>query len=636
MNIIWQETIFSDGSSNFVSNPKPTLNEKVTFSFRICKNAKVEKAFFEANPKGEIYYHKMSKTKEDNFFAYYSIEYKIEVKKLIYKFLIMIDGKGYYYDQFGLSRQDRANFFAFKIVTDGDYSSWSPEAIFYQIFPDRFNRVGDNKLDDREVKIFLEDKSVREGKRVLSKWNDPIIKHTRVSDSEYTIQYYGGNFNGIREKIPYLKELGITAIYLNPITKARSNHRYDVEDYLTPDPLLGTEEELAAMIKALHNNGIKVIFDGVLNHTGIFHLWFDHLGEAEPKGAFASKTSPYIDFYYFYEHPYKFESWMGSRILPQLNLANKQVIGKLLTDKDSAVKKWLKKPFSIDGWRLDTASILGKFPLNKVDEEFNKALHKAIKEENKDAYIVGESFYDPEELVSYDKYEATMNYRGFMTPIIKWLTKISYFLTVPREDGRFELKLSAREMLKQLDNIRNSLNFQNQIRMYNLLDSHDVPRFYTQIGKDFNKFKIALSILFTYIGIPAIYYGDEVGMEGEGDPDCRRPMIWDEKKQDEKILKLYKELIAFRKENKALVYGSYINIFTSKKMFAFARFLEDEVIITAASNSDKMKYMSMLLTPLGIKSGTFVNIYDGKSYKVENYVLKIQLKKYDSMILVRQ
>ena len=634
MNIIWQETIFSDSSSNFISNPTPALDEKVTFSFRINKNRELEKAFFVANPKGEIYYYKMSKTKEDNFFSYYSVEYKIEVKELIYKFFIVVDGKGYYYDKFGLSMQDRGDFFAFKIITDNDYSSWSPEAIFYQIFPDRFNRVGNNELDDRKVIFILQDKRVIEGKRVLSNWDDPIIKNTRISDGEFTIQYYGGNFNGIKEKVDYLKELGITAIYFNPINKGRSNHRFDVEDYLTPDPLLGTEKELESMIKTLHDNGIKVIFDGVLNHTGVFHKWFDHLGETEPKGAFASKTSQYIDYYYFNEHPYKYESWFNYGTLPQLNLANKQLIGRLLTDKDSAIKKWLKKPFAIDGWRLDTASILGKFPLNKVNEEFNKTIHKSIKDENKDAYIVGETFYDPKELVDYNKYEATMNYRGFMLPLVKWLTKITNLLTIPREDGHLKLKFSAKEMSKQLDDIRNSLDFQNQIRMYNLLDSHDVVRFWTQINKNFNKLKVALSILFTYIGIPAIYYGDEVGIEGEGDPDCRRPMIWDEKKQNKKIFKLYKDLITFRKSNKVLVYGSYINIFVSKKMFAYARFMDNKIIITAVSNSKKIKCMSMLLTPLGIKNGTFVNIYDGKEYKVDNYVLKIELKKCDAMILV--
>ena len=306
-----KKLVFSDGSSNFLSNPNPKLKESVTFSIRVSKKVTPSKVFLSLNPKGEVFFYSMQMTKEDKHFKYYTANYIMGSKKLIYKFYLIIDNKEYFYTAYGLYDYEIPDIFSFTLFADCDYSSWTPESIFYQIFPDRFNRVGETKLDDREYSLKVDDK-VYHFKKQLSDWNDPII-HNHFK--ERIIQFYGGNFNGIRNKIPYLKELGINAIYLTPIFKARSNHRYDIEDYLKPDPLLGTEEDLALLIDELHKNGIKIIFDAVLNHTGVNHEWFDMFNEHKKGGAFLEKGSQFRDYYYFNEESDHYESWMDCKIL---------------------------------------------------------------------------------------------------------------------------------------------------------------------------------------------------------------------------------------------------------------------------------------------------------------------------------
>lgn len=624
-----KKTIFSDSSPNFISNPSPRLNETIDISIRLSKKVNVEKMFFVLCPKGEVFYQTMKKTKEDDFFVYYTASYKMVSKKLIYKFFMIIDKKEYYYTAFGLFPYEVSDIFSFSLFSDTDYSGWTPEAVFYQIFPDRFNRSGETSFNNRDYEVKSGNK-VYKSKRVLCDWNTPI--ETKYG-GEHKIQFYGGNFNGIREKIPYLKELGITAIYFTPIFEARSNHRYDIEDYMKPDPLLGTKEELAELIEAAHQENIKIIFDAVLNHTGVHHPWFDMFDEHKKGGAYSNKESEYRDYYYFHKHPDNYESWMDCKILPQLNLSNKDVTDKLINNEDSVIKHWLKPPFSIDGWRMDTASILGKYPVEQTDIEFSKDLHKAIKSVNKDAYILGETFYDSKQLIDIDRYEASMNYRCSMSPLKKWLTGKVNFMSIPRGDETHFVEFDAKKALSQMKNARVVLPYQNQIRMYNLLNSHDTARFWTEIKKDYNRLKIALSILFTYTGIPALYYGDEIGLEGEGDPDCRRPMIWDKEKQDMKINKLYKDLISLRKNSKTLIYGSLIELSTKQNVLSYGRFLENDRIITICNGDDREKDIEISTLPLGITEGEISDFYTGKKYEIKDSKLTIKLLPLESLIL---
>ena len=464
----------------------------------------------------------------------------------------------------------------------------------------------------------------------LYEWDEPVEKNGM--DSE-VMQYYGGNFSGITSKLDYLADLGVTAIYLTPIFKARTNHRYDTEDYMTPDPLLGTEEELSEMISEAHRRGIRIIFDGVFNHTGLFHKWFDHLGE-NGSGAFSNPDSPYKDYYIWHHYPYGYESWFDCKILPQLNLENNALRDELLHKEDSVIKKWLKPPFSIDGWRMDTAHILGKYPAQSIDDEFNRELHSAVKAVNPDAYLMGETWYDSTHFVGDGKYEAAMNYRGFMQPLKIWLTGKMSFLSDPRGHEQHNVNYTAAQALAQLFRIRTTLPFQNQIRMYNLLDSHDTERFWTLLDCDFAKLRIALTILFTYIGIPAFYYGDEIGMEGGHDPDCRRPMIWDESKQNHEINALYRSLIALRKNHQVMTFGSCLDLYADESILSFGRMLGNDYVITVCNGSAKQRIVNIPTAQLCGDGTRLTDFYTGTAYETKNGSIEVTLPPWGAGVLM--
>lgn len=639
MSINWKKTIYSDSSQNFVSNATPKLGDTITISLRIYKKTKVEKIFLLAWPHGEMFNYRMkknkiNKNKKNDFFKYYSVKFKIDVEIFRYKFMLIVNGVEYFYTPFGLHTGDVPENFSFVIESNTDFSSWSPQSVFYQIFPDRFFRSGETKLSDKKCIIKLKNNKTYTLKRKLFKWDENILEDNPYE--AHTMQFFGGTFQGIKEKIPYLQDLGVTSLYLTPIFESRSNHRYDIDDYSKVDQLLGNEDNLVDLIKSLHKNKMTIIFDGVLNHTSLYHKWFDHLREHKIKGAYRNGDSKYTNYYYKEDNSLGYSTWMGSIILPKLKLSNREVREELLHKKNSAIKKWLKKPFNIDGWRLDTANILGKFESKHFNEQFSEELHTAIKEENSDAYIVGENFFDPVDLIGKNKYEGAMNYRGFFSPIAKWLTNEIYYREIPRKHGHSKIKFKAKDASKQIHRLLASIPFQHQLRMYNLLNSHDTPRFLTVIKKDYNKLKIGVTMLFTMIGIPSIYYGDEIGIEGGGDPDCRRPMIWNKKKQNLKIKNMYKKLINLRKEKKSLQYGSFLILYNKNNILSYARFLDDEVIIVVCNGSNSKQKIDLPLIRLGIKSAQFIDFFKEEKVTINKYKLPLELENYESIILIKK
>ncbi len=629
MPIPYSNTIFTDASENFVSNPTPRLNEEVTFSIRMSDKIQPDEVYLICWPTGEVIYNLMRHSRTECGFAYYSVTLLMNHRIFDYRFVIL-KGRNYtYYMPQGCFDTEPADFYSFRIVADSDYSQWTPQAIFYQIFPDRFARGRQTMPDGRAFTLKQPHKTETMTPH-LSEWDEPVDLESWKNE---TIQYYGGNFSGITSKLDYLADLGITAIYLTPVFKARTNHRYDTEDYDEPDPLLGTKEELSEMISEAHRRGIRIIFDGVFNHTGLFHKWFDHLCETG-SGAFSNPDSQYKDYYIWHHHPYGYESWFDCKILPQLNLENAAVRDELINKEDSVIKKWLKPPYSIDGWRMDTAHILGKYNADSFDDMFNRELHSAVKSVNPDAYLMGETWYDATHFVGDGKYEAAMNYRGFLQPLKMWLTGSMSFLSAPRGHEQHNVNYTAAQALAQLCRMRTSLPFQNQIRMYNLLDSHDTERFWTLLNCDFGKLRIALTILFTYIGIPAFYYGDEIGMEGSHDPDCRRPMIWDKSHQNGEIAALYRSLIALRKNHQVMTFGSCLDLYADDDILCFGRMLGNDYVITVCNSSDKQRSVNIPTAQLCGDGVKFTEHYTGGTYTAQGGQVSVTLPPWGAGVLV--
>jgi len=370
--------------------------------------------------------------------------------------------------------------------------SWVRDAVFYQIFPDRFR----NGRDDNDPP----------GTRP---WGEPPTPHS----------FFGGDLWGILEKIDYLEALGVTALYLTPIFRASTNHRYDTEDYFEVDPALGGNEALKVLVEELHRRGMRLILDGVFNHCGTGHPFFRAANEQ-------GKNSPYWDWFVWEEEKPGYSCWAGCENLPEWNHDNPAVRDYLL----SVVRFWLKE-YEIDGWRLDTVEYL--------PPDFVRDIYRAVKEVNPEAYVLGEVMGLGTPWFRHRALDGVMHYR-------LWEGLVRFFAEESWDAPRF---------VRYLWHIWRSYPSWANYSSYTLLGSHDKPRFLTLAGEDERKLLLAAAFLFAYPGSPAIYYGDEVGLVGGEDPDCRRCFPWDRVSPAHPILATFKMLVSLRKEEEAIRRG---------------------------------------------------------------------------------
>lgn len=432
--------------------------------------------------------------------------------------------------------------------------SWLEDTVFYQIFPDRFYN-GDVT-------------------------NDPFPL-TPWGEKPQLNNFFGGDLAGIIQKIPYLQELGVNALYLNPIFDAPSNHKYDIRDYLRISPEFGDFKTYLRMVRELHVSGIRLILDGVFNHTGDQFWAFRDLMRR-------GMESPYHKWYNCHQYPVRqypcpnYECWWGIGSLPKLNYAEESVIRYILR----VAAFWTLT--GIDGWRLDVP--------NEVTPEFWPLFRRLVKALNPEAYIVGEIWEDASFWLQGDMFDSVMNY--CLRDLI-----ISFFA---REE------ITAADFDHGLAQLRARHSPKVTAGMFNLLGSHDTPRFLTICQGKKERMLLALLFLFTYPGVPVIYYGDEIGMTGEKDPDCRKTMIWDESKWDKEIFGAVKRLIRLRKEKSALQRGEIQTVLAGHNgVYGYWRTYGREKMLVLFNRSDKMHYVTLPL-PAGLE-GNWRQIYPGVS-----------------------
>lgn len=412
----------------------------------------------------------------------------------------------------GFTRFPPARLEQFAIDLPDAGPQWVADQVFYQIFPDRFARSAARDADQDAVYYHH-----AAGREIVRKaWDDPLTGEAGGST------FYGGDLDGISEKLPYLKQLGVTALYLNPVFAAPSVHKYDTEDYRRVDPQFGGD---AALLRLRHNTqraGMRMILDGVFNHTGDSHPWFDRHQQGSG-GAGHDPDSPWRDWFTFSEEG-QAHNWLGYASLPKLDYRSTSLVNEIYAGEDSIVRHWLKAPWSMDGWRLDVVHMLGEGGGARNNLQHIAGITLAAKQAQPEAFVFGEHFGDARQWLQADAEDAAMNYRGFTFPIWGFLanTDISY-------DPQ---KIDAQTCMAWMDNYRAGLSHQQQLRMFNQLDSHDTARFKSLLGKDVARLPLAVVWLFSWPGVPCIYYGDEVGVDGNNDPFCRKPFPWDPALQD--------------------------------------------------------------------------------------------------------
>lgn len=461
--------------------------------------------------------------------------------------------------------------------------NWVQDSIFYQIFPDRF-ADGDKSNNPPNV---------------LPWGTAPTIQG-----------FQGGDLRGIIDRMYYLVNLGINAIYLNPIFLSSSNHRYNTADYYQVDPKLGSMREFKVLLDVAHRNQIKIVLDGVFNHCGRGFFAFNDILENQ-------NSSPYSSWFHIKKYPVDayspgdavdYQAWWKFKSLPKFNTGN-PLVRKYIFD---VARYWIEQ--GIDGWRLDV-------PGEIDDDSFWLQFRQVVKGVNPDAYIVGEIWDGNPRWVGESHFDGLMHYpiRDLILDLLREKIK----------PGKFVHGLSEWYYKYPLE---------NSFAMYTLLGSHDTERYFTVVGRNLDKAKLGSLIQFTFPGAPAIYYGDEIGLEGGKDPDCRRAFNWDETKWNNELRLWLKTLVDLRKQNIALRRGTF-NVVMSDDVNGVCGFLRsdsEQVLLIMINASPTEREIVMDLTSIGWETaGEIKNLITPDKFPISQGKVTVKLPAWNGCILAK-
>ena len=569
----------------FLLNSEPLTSKTSGFSFQEKQPTREEcctptqNAFLRLNRDGEnAELFEMTKTE---FGWHISLEFQ-EIGLYYYSFYIVNEGNISCGDmEMGYLSENAHGFLL--TVSSEDYQTpdWFKGGVMYQIFPDRFCKVG--TMPDIKGRVQRQD------------WGALPSFQPNEKGKVLNNDFFGGNFKGIESKLPYLKRLGVTTIYLNPIFEAASNHRYDTSDYMKIDPFLGDEKDFAQLIKAAEQHEIRLILDGVFNHTGDNSVYFNKYGQYPSLGAYQSKASPYYSWYSFQEFPDKYSSWWGIDILPEVNENSKEYQEFIFGD-EGVLKKWLS--FGIGGYRLDVADELPDF--------FLKGLRKSVKESNPDAIIIGEVWEDASNKVAYSKRREYL--QGY---------ELDSVMNYPLKDAiiNYIQTENAELLVRVIRALINHYPKQTLDCLMNILGTHDTARILTVLGgiycrnkdemaqesaymsaenkkKTIEKLKMAAVLQFTLPGVPCIYYGDENAEEGHIDPFCRRCYDWEH--QNEDLISFYAKLGSIREKYRNIFKdGNFQIVYASGGLIFYKRKIDNDEIYTYVNNNAKAELFDL-------------------------------------------
>jgi len=616
--MINRQALFTDETECFKTPYEPFPGDSVTLYFRTLKNdvSSVYVVFGETE-------HRMKKLRQDSdMFDFYAFTFKCRAKAVSYYFCIEDEDERVFYNRLGVvtSNQDEYNF---GFVPGATVPDWAKGRVFYQIFCDRFYN-GDKTNDVVDSEYYYTGGHVKK-----RDWYS-------IPDTLDVNNFYGGDLQGVEQKLDYLVSLGVEAVYFNPLFVSPSNHKYDSQDYNAIDPHLAVIEDdggapmqewehnngyaskyiarvtskknlrlsneyFAAFAQKLHERGIKVIMDGVFNHCGSFHKWMDREGiyvsrEGFEKGAWQSVESSYRDYFKFW-HPHRlgseYEGWWNYQTLPKLNYEKSE---KLCEEIYKVGEKWVSAPYGADGWRLDVAADLGHS--EKFNHKFWKTFHQRVRAANPEAFIFAEHYGDPGPWLMGGEWDSVMNYDAFMEPVTWFLTGMEKHSEYIDYGKHLDGNVFFSTILKNMAHFpRNALD-----SAINQLSNHDHSRFLTRTnmrvgtlatmggraaeeGVNPKIMYLAVLIQMTWPGSPSLYYGDEVGQVGWTDPDSRRSFPWG--MEDWEMFEVYRSAIALRKKINCLRLGSLIPLDSGHGYIVYGRFNKEDCAIVAINAAQK-------------------------------------------------
>ena len=635
--MINRKALFSDETSLFKTPYEPVAGDRVTLKFRTLKND-VSKVYAVINGVQRLM-KKLPAGREISNFDFYSVTFKCPAKTVKYYFMAYDDDDAVAFNRLGCVENAQEEY-DYSFVPGFKVPDWAKGAVFYQIFTDRFfNGEKSNDVEDNEY-YYTGGHS-----RKITDWDKP--------PEELDVNcFYGGDLQGVRQKLDYLQGLGVEAVYFNPLFVSPSNHKYDTQDYdhidphiavieddlehsmqfwehnnghapkyikrvISPKNLEKSNEYFAELVKELHRRGMRVVIDGVFNHCGSFNKWMDREGVYlykegyEEKGAYQSADSPYRSYFRFKkkEAHSEYEGWWGFQTLPKLDYEHSPELVEFIL---STGAKWVSEPFGVDGWRLDVAADLGHSV--KFNHKFWQMFRKRVRSANPEAFIFAEHYGDPQGWFNGKEWDSVMNYDAFMEPVTWFLTGMEKHSESFDGSKLWDGNAFFESMFKNMSKFpRPALD-----SALNQLSNHDHSRFLTRTngtvgtlktsGSQSAGYNVDLSVMalgvliqMTWPGSPGIYYADEAGQVGWTDPDSRRTYPWGN--EDKLLISYHKDVIALRKDIHCLKTGSIKNLDAGNGYIIYGRFDGDDCAAVIINCTDGDLNLSVPVWELGVPTG---------------------------------
>lgn len=551
-----------DGSPLYVSTQEPQLGESVGVRLRVPRSfGAVRQVRVRSNPDREPSYVDAHVVHEHPDAVWWHAEVAVANPVHGYRWLLEgADGTTWWLSSRGLSRTETRDVDDFRLVTHPAPPAWGRETVMYQVFPDRFARSA--AADARELPEWA----------LAAEWDDPVIHEGPGTGT----QLYGGDLDGVREHLDHLLDLGVTMLYLTPVFPARSNHRYDAHSFDHVDPLLGGDDALVRLVAEAHERGLTVIGDLTSNHSGDAHEWF--------RAAYGNPGAPESDFYLWLDEAQTdYVSWLGHRSLPKLNWNSRELRRRFIEGPDSVVARFLKPPFSLDGWRIDVANMTGRHRDEDLNGEVRRTIRRTMLEVNPDTLLLGESTNDASfSDFEGDAWHGAMTYANFTRPLWNWLS-------VPGSPAGGGLGMTlgrtvdytGQQFYAQHREFAAAFPWRTRLHLMNALDTHDTPRFTTSARE--GAVPVAVGLAMTMPGIPVVWAGDEFGFTASDGEQARTPIPWDRIDEFAEPITLYRRMIALRRAHPALNDGGIRWLHVSDDAVAFVREAPGESVLVVAA-----------------------------------------------------
>lgn len=634
-NVEWNY-LFSDQGPMFDSAPEPTATTPVTVTLRTCKGD-ITSANVKYYDTADSSFHWVSMHWVSNdptgTFDYWQGTIPASSSEKYYRFQINDGSATAWLNAAGItsSEPSSGDFF---VIPGFKTPDWMKNGVMYQIFVDRF--YDGNTSND-----------VTNGEYTYSgcateqhAWGTSVTANVSGCNSEV---FFGGDLAGVDQKLSYIKRtLGADIVYLNPIFRSPTNHKYDTQNYYQVDPAFGTSSTLEQLIADIHSNSNGpagyVILDGVFNHSGDSNCWFGrNLYDGitcSPAGAYQSQSSPYYSYYTFQTWPGSYSTFFGISSMPKLDYgaSGSLVRNQIYGTASSVMQTYLSSPYDIDGWRLDAAQYLdsgGNNGSDATNHQIMQEMRSAVLAVHPNAEILGEYWGDASSWLDDGKeWDGAMNYNGFTNPISEWICGVD-------ENGNSN-SINESSLDSWLLGTRADLPVDVQETMTNELGTHDTERFATRCGANIWKTYLGLIFQFTYVGTPGIYYGDEYGMQGGADPDNRRTFDWTQANTGNSAVALTQKLISIRNQYPQLRTGSYKTLLvdTTNHIYAFGRWDANHRIAVVLNNTSNTETVTIPAWQLSMVNGSYVtDLLTGNTYQITNGNLTVSVEGHYGAIL---